>query len=134
MYTEKKIITTIANLLVTPFNISLIALTGVIWAMVVLLPYYNTNFDLGSTLANYITFFSGGCVIASILGNGSDERLQLSATAVVSFVLSILTLLVTKSVMLNQLGHLVFLPINIFCMLLLVKNIWQVISADKKLK
>lgn len=124
MNIEKKVATTLIRILVMPFNTGLIALTGIIWILAVYFPYYNTNFDLLSTLANYTTYFSGICIIAIFLLKNKGDYVAVQAMAIIAFIWSILTLLAVKSVYLSNIGYLIFFPIDIFCLLLILKNIW----------
>jgi hypothetical protein len=124
MDTERIIVTTLIKILVMPFNIGLIMLTGLIWILSAYFPYYNANFDLISTLANYITFFSGGCIIALLLLKDRNDYIGMQSMAIITFILSILTLLAIKSAYLSNIGYIIFLPLNIFCFLLTLKNIW----------
>lgn len=129
MKLENDMVRLFDDLIVMPSNRGLAILAGVIWAMV-LLPYYNANFDLLTTIANYFVFFSVGSFIAVFLYPTNVGRRRVGGLAAISFVLSIVTLIAAKSVMLSTVGYFAVLPMNIFCVLLLLKNMWITVFAE----
>jgi hypothetical protein len=128
MLNEQTIITKLASLVDTKFNIGLIVLTGTIFLVITSFPYNsNSNFDMVPAFIHYTIFLSGSCITASFTTRRVEGSSQVNATAIISFVLSGITLLLVKSYAMPRIGYFVFFPLNIFCSLLLIKNIWKAV-------
>lgn len=121
---EVKIVTNLTRVLVTPYNWSLLLITAVIFYLYAL-PYYNNNYDMPSTFANYLILFSGGSLIAKYLRQDRDNNKDLVGEyAVLSLILSIATLLLIKTTLLYNIASITLVPVNILVFLLLLKNIF----------
>lgn len=121
---EVKIVTNLTRVLVTPYNWSLLLITAVIFYLYAL-PYYNNNYDMPSTFANYLILFSGGSLIAKYLRQvRSNTQDLVGEYAVLSLILSIATLLLIKTTLFYNIASITLVPVNILVFLLLLKNIF----------
>ena len=109
-------------------DLVLVVISYYAWQLLLNYAYFSNHFDLISTLANYMTLFSGGCVIAAFLKHEGEGSKAIGRGAIICFLLSILTLILIKNTTLNYWGMFRLLPVNIFFFLFLVKNIWFVLS------
>ena len=121
---ESKICGLLGKVLVTPYNVSLILITILVWFLSCYFGYFNSNFDMMSTIAGYIIWGSQGCIVIGVFTTGSYSKC-LVKLGVLTELITIFALLSAKSVvvLINSIGMLVLFPLSIFCFLLLLKNI-----------
>jgi|GEM_PF-1692848 len=119
------------NIFVTPYNWSLIVLTFITWFGVTYFGYYNTNFDMLSSITNYVIATS---LIAMVVGalKQSKRSEGLQKIAVTTLTLSFLGLIGYKSVnsIFNIVGSLAFVPTSICGFFLLLKNLWLISASN----
>jgi hypothetical protein len=121
------------NIFVTPYNWSLILLTFITWFGATYFGYYNTNFDMLSSITNYVIATS---LIAMVVGalKQSKRSEALQQIAIMTLMLSFLGLIGYKSVnpIFNIVGSLAFVPSSIFGFFLLLKNLWLLSASNKE--
>lgn len=126
MINEKQIITTIVNnILVTKYNWSLILIAALIWYLF-LSPFYNSNFDLPSSIFNYLIFFSGATFLTCFI-KAENNKSKHNATrdySILVFLGSIIVLMMQKNFYLSQNVSITLLPLDILGFLMLIKNIY----------
>ncbi len=134
MCNEQKIMDKIASFIVTKYNIGLVILSILLWICIMFSSYYNTNFDMLSTIINYTCFLSVGSIVGSFI-TSKIEGEKIISYATINFILSFLTLIITKNTILSAIGVFLLFPLNIFVTLLLIKNIWQLVMLkNNKIK
>lgn len=115
------------KILNTPYNFSLLLLTVIIWYIFCYVPFANAGYDRASSIFSYIMFFSGGSVIASYVKQKQEELDQVGICGGASMLLSMITLLLCKSLGLWTIIHYgvmwLLVPTSIFAFLLLLKTI-----------
>ena len=125
--TEHKIVDLIGKALITKYNFSLVIITVLWWMFDCVFKYYNTNFDPLVSAENYIMYLSLISISLGLTFNGSHYK-HLAKLGVLSAILVVFTLSASKSVTTALLGEMWLVPISMFCFLLLLKNIWLVVS------
>jgi hypothetical protein len=121
------------SIFVTPYNWSLIVLSFIAWFGVAYFGYYNTNFDMISSITNYVIATS---LIAILIGSTKslEGARDLTKIAIATLSLSFLSLISFKSVnpIFNNLGCLLLMPASIFGFFLLLKNLWLLSASNKQ--
>ncbi|MFP3011451.1 MAG: hypothetical protein ACEY3D_00110 [Rickettsia sp.] len=124
---ENKKCQIINKILNTPYNFSLVLLTIIIWYIFCYVPFANAGYDRANSMFSYIIFFSGGSVIASYVKQKQEALDQVGICATASMLLSMMSLLLCKSIGLWEVVHYgvmwLLVPSSIFVFLLLVKTI-----------
>ena len=121
---ERKVINLIGEVLITPYNFSLVMMTALWWILCYYSPYNGTgNFDMIVTMTNYVIYLNL-IAIAVGLSIASNHCKYLARLGAVGFALSILALAATKSYVAHRFGAFIATPASQFCFLLLLKNIW----------
>jgi hypothetical protein len=119
MHLIQEIIFKLLKVLFAPGMIGIGLMTLLIWGIMTFMPYYsNHNFDLALTIMNYIMYFSIGCFVTGIVVVNS----VIVGTSAISLSMTILSLLLIKNISLSIVGHMVFVPLSIFCFFVLMKN------------
>jgi hypothetical protein len=125
--TEHKIVDLIGKALITKYNFSLVIITVLWWMFACVFKYYNTNFDPLVSAENYIMYLSLISISLGLTSNGNHYK-HLAKLGVLSAILVVFALSTSKSVSTALLGEMWLVPISMFCFLLLLKNIWLVVS------
>lgn len=120
---ERKIVNFIGKVLVTKYNISLIIMTILWWVFGCYLPYYNTNFDMISTVANYVFILSSVSILIGSINCGNHYK-HLVKLGVLSVLLIIFISSASKSVLTSYMCKVGVKPIGMFSFFLLLKNLW----------
>lgn len=115
----------ITNILLNaPYNLGALIVTGLMWYVIACMPYHNNNFDMISEVTKYMVLLSVVSIGSTIIKSSSSPNLRIMELSILGFILWVLTLLFTKSVLLPTIG-LMLLPVAIFCSILLLKEILQ---------
>lgn len=118
-----------------PYNWSLIMMSGLIFLLFTM--PYSTNFgyDRLASWFNMVILFSGACLIAKYV-QGSSKQDMVAEYAVCSFVFSLITLLLAKTlylgVFLTNIVMFIFTPISIFLFLILIKHLYLSTKSPTK--
>lgn len=111
----------------TPYNWSLIIILGLIFLLFTM--PYSTNFgyDRITSWFDMVILFSGACLIAKYIQNNSKQDM-VAEYSVCSFLLSLMTLLLAKTlylgVFLTNIVMFILPPISVFLFLILIKHIY----------
>jgi len=109
------------SFLVTPYNWSLVGLAAFLWSCVCYFGYFNTNFDMISSVSYYIMLLS---LVTIIIGFTKKELgTNLVKLGIVTELVNIFSLCSSKSVVFQQFGIFILLPICLFLFLLQLKNL-----------
>jgi len=124
---------TITNVLVTPYNFSLVALTFILWLYACNFSWSsNWNFDLPKTVTDYIIYFSLAGVVVGMLGQRELSG-QITRLGLLTLILAIVSLLTLKQLdYMNKFCSVYFLvPMTLFSFLLTIKNIWLASATNQ---
>lgn len=121
---NKSIDTLISKILVTPFNIGLIVMSALLWILCSLLGYWNTNFDMLSTIETYIIAL--GLIGILIGGIGDKSKLHLIKLGIITQIIGVFALATSKSVAVSIIGIWLLTPMSFFWFFLLLKNLWLI--------
>jgi hypothetical protein len=131
MPSEKELMNKLMCCISMKFNAGIAIFTVFLWSMATFFSYYNKNFDMLSTITNYTSFLSIGCIVGAFISSRAGAA-QVASVAIISFMLSMVTVVLAKNTTFSSLGHFWLLPVNIFVSLLLIKNIWLVVSGSEE--
>lgn len=111
----------------TPFNWSLVLVATALWSISELFAYSASgNFNMLVVMNEYIRIFSVLAIIAGFIKNNDRSKLIIGI-GIISFLLSLLSVVMSKTIIMKGLlGGLLLTPLNIFCFLILMKNLWNV--------
>ena len=121
---ECNIAVVLNKILVTPYNWSLLVITALWWLPVCCYGFWNTNFDMVSTITNYIMLLSVVCIAIGLLAD-KPQLFVLARLGVLTQLATMLVIVIAKSVVTSGIGHFV-IPICMFGWLLLLKNIMTI--------
>ena len=109
----------------TRYNWSLMLLAFLIWALGgALLPYSaNSNFDMTVTSQEYVRYV---CLLGIFVGLMKEEvNKNIIRFGVMGYILSWVALVTSKSLLMQgMIGVLIFIPLSIFCALVLIRTMW----------
>lgn len=130
---ETRICKAISKGIDTPYNWSLIIATLVLWTISGAIVYStNQNFDMVTSVSNYIQFSSLAAILYGLLKRNSEGAFmtrQLLRMGIATYILSLLTMIMMKNFgIIFTIGLWVVKPICIFSFLLLIKTMWQIPS------
>jgi hypothetical protein len=114
--------TIITSILALPYNVGLIILTTLLWSFCCYFGFWNTNFDMLSTVEGYIAGFGLVSILIGALGHARWHRLI--RLGVITEVAAIFALVASKSLVISALGVWILSPISMFCFFMTLKNIW----------
>ena len=123
------------SMLVTKYNWSLLLLSLITWSVIAYFGYYNTNFDIMSSAANYIIATSLISILIGFVQRIERSRIiVLMKIAITTLFVAFLGLISVKSIepMFNNLGCFLLLPLGIFGFFLLLKNLWLLSDSNYK--
>lgn len=109
----------------TPYNWSLVLLTVIIFYLLIS-PYSSQgNYDMFVNFYNYVIFISAGIYLVALNLKESDKALRQTIVLLSSstIMLSILSILFVKSIMIPGFFGLITSAISIFMFLVLIKNV-----------
>jgi hypothetical protein len=117
-----KVINSIFN---TPYNWSLATLSVIIFYLLIS-PYNATaNYDMFASFYNYVTLISAGVYLVVLNLKGADKTLRQSiiSLSAANILMSILTVLLVKSLMIPDLFGMALSAVSTFMFLLLLKHV-----------
>ena len=117
----------IGRILATPYNWSLVGLTILWGSLIYCFGFWNTNFDMVSTMTNYIMLSGVAVTVVGLLMQGELSS-NLTRLGVLTQFVTMLAIFIAKSVATSRFGVFI-IPLSMFCFLLLLKNIWLMASA-----
>jgi len=131
---ENRVCSALGRLLITPYNWSLILLAVLIWSFGDSLVSYsaNANFDMAVAVNEYSKNIS---MFAIAVGLYFSERRAhlLVGLGVANYLLCFGSIIMSKTLFLHGLaGEFLFKSLSIFCLLLILKNIW-ILALDKEM-
>ena len=133
-YIENKICSIIGRLLITRYNWSLVLTTILIWVFGGAIFGYsaNANFDMSVLLNEYTKVFS-----LFAIGVGFFFSLRRSyflvGLGIGSYLISLASQIMSKTLVLNgAFGALALKPLSIFCLMLILKNMW-ILAVDREI-
>ena len=104
-----------------PYNLGLIFVTIIWWTFSFFFSYYNTNFDMLSSVCSGILMIS---IASIIIGIFQEKSKHLGRLGVVTSLAAIFSLSLGKSVITSSYAIYSIVPITMFLCLILLKNIW----------
>ena len=102
-------------------------MTVIWWLLISYFGYWNTNFDMLSTMENYIMYLNLTCIAVGMISNGKRCE-HLVRLGVLNTILVVFALSFSKSTLTDIFGYILLVPMSMFCFFLLLKNILIVIS------
>ena len=120
MNLEKLVGCKLAAVLAAKYNLGLVGITFVWWFLAGLNGYFNTGFDMLSTIVNYMVLTSVATLVAGIV---SKSNRGLIGVSILTQVVAITILILSKSVLTNMVG-VCLQPLAFFTYLLLLKQVW----------
>lgn len=129
---ESRLCLILGNLLMRPYNWSLILLTALIWGFGGCLFSYsaNANFDMLRTVSEYFRDISILLIAVGLFFKARRAH-YVVGLGIINYLLSVMSIIMSKTLFLNGLmGICIFYPLNIFCILLAIKNVW-IMALDK---
>lgn len=121
----------LGRVMITPYNWSLVVLTVLIWGFSNLLTYSaNANFDMTIAINEYAKYISFISIGVGLYFSGKRPH-HLVGLGVANYLLSLITLIMSKVFFMNGfVGIFLLNPMSIFCLMLILKNIWT-LGVDK---
>jgi len=131
----------ISKVLNTPFNLSLVLMTVIIWAFCGNLFSYssNQNFDMLIYSQDCIKLLSLAAIILGLLKQSSEKTAETNnmlRLGIITYILSFFTVIVTKTIgYFFFMGAWIFQPLSIFLFLMIIQQMWNIANQhdDKKL-
>jgi hypothetical protein len=127
---QKNITNILVKIFSAKFNWSLIVLAGLIYTVFFYTGYSSKDYDRTLNWFNYMILFSGASLLASYMVAGRKSEDKVGIYSVVSFLISMITLLLSKTIFNGAFTVLVpviiycLLPLSIFMFLLVVKHVF----------
>jgi hypothetical protein len=129
---ENRVCIALGRVLMTRYNWSLILIAILIWSFGgSLFPYSgNANFDMLSSMNEYFRYMSVFSIAVGLFFATQRAHI-LVGLGIANYLLGLASIMMSKVLLLNGLSGVFLLhPLNIFCFLLILKNIW-ILAVDK---
>jgi len=109
------------------YNLGLWLLSALWWFLACFGGYFNTNFDMLSTIAYFLILTAVASMVIGMVNKVARDLISLS---LLTLMLTITNLILSKSIITNMIG--IFIqPATFFVYLLLLKKVWRLsVKAD----
>jgi len=117
----------------TPYNYSIILMSLILWVVSFFFPYHsNQNFDMPKFVIQNIIIFGMLCTVSGVFINKlkANYLAPIGSATVILAIFSLVGIRLIGSI-LHIISTLIFVPLSIFCFLLLIKNI-LLIAGDRE--
>ncbi len=119
----------------TPYNWSLIIMSGLIFLLFTMPYSTNYGYDRLTSWFDMVILFSGACLVAKYV-QGHNKQDMVAEYSVCSFLFSLMTLLLAKTlylgVFLTNIVMFILTPVSIFLFLILIKHLYLSTKSTTK--
>ena len=132
IWIENRVCVVLGRVLMTRYNWSLILIAMLMWVFGGMLFLYsaNANFDMAATVNEYLKSMSMFAIAVGLFFSTKRAHI-LVGLGITNYLLSVGSIVMIKTFFLQSfLGAFFFYPLNIFCFLLILKNMW-IFAVDK---